>query len=113
MIRQSIPVLLLGALMLSCSGGVMPEDGAASVRTVFVVEGMHCDGCSSAITEALEGSEGVESASANHESGIAEAVHRADNGTPEELKTAIEDLGYTVASWETAPISATGRQPPS
>jgi copper chaperone CopZ len=74
------------------------------VRTVFTVEGMHCDGCSSAITEALTRIDGVEEASADHEKGVAEAVYRSSNIDVEELKAEIEGLGYTVTGARTEAI---------
>ena len=73
-------------------------------RTVFTVEGMHCDGCSSAITDALTGTDGVERASADHEMGMAEAVYRPRRVGAEELKTEIEKLGYTVTGKKTEAI---------
>ena len=73
-------------------------------RTVFTVEGMHCDGCSSAITDALTGTDGVETASADHEMGIAEAVYRPRQVGAEELKTEIEKLGYTVTGTNTETV---------
>ena len=73
-------------------------------RTVFTVEGMHCDGCSSAITDALTGTDGVERASADHETGIAEAVYRPRRVGTDELKTEIERLGYTVTGITTETV---------
>jgi copper chaperone CopZ len=69
----------------------------------FQVEGMHCDGCSAAIVGTLERIEGVLSATADHEEGVAQAEFRPNEVTAEELKRAIEDLGYAVVSMDTAP----------
>ncbi len=95
---RSALALLSGVLLLACSGGGTP-DGQPQVSIVFQVEGMHCDGCSSAITQALEGVDGVLSAASDHEVGTAEALCQAGTVKPEELAAAIEDLGYTVTSW--------------
>ena len=97
-VGRSALVLLSGVLLLACSGGGPPDD-QPPVSIVLQVEGMHCDSCSSAITQALEGVDGVLSAAADHEAGTAEAVYRADTVKPEELEAAIEDLGYTVTTW--------------
>jgi copper chaperone CopZ len=70
-------------------------------RTVFTVEGMHCDGCSSAITEALAGTDGVEEASADHGRGMAEVIYRPREVSAEELEAEIEKLGYTVTGART------------
>ena len=47
--------------------------------------------------------EGVVSAQADHAAGSAEAVYNSKKVKPEQLKEAIEKLGYTVTAMETAP----------
>jgi copper chaperone CopZ len=101
MMTRAVGVVLVCVMVLSCSGGGGSAEPATSVRTVLAVEGMHCDSCSSSITASLEAIEGVESAAADHEAGTAEAVSQTGSVEPEELKAAIEDLGYTVTSWRT------------
>lgn len=95
-------VLLTAVLMFAAfmAGASVP---AEVVRTVFTVEGMHCDGCSAAITGALERMDGVSEATADHEKGRAEAVYRPKKVSAEELKAAIEKLGYTVTAMGTTP----------
>jgi len=75
-----------------------------TVRTTFQVEGMHCGGCSSTITATLERIDGVMEASADHEKGVAEAIYHARKVDADELKSAIEDLGYTVTGMETEAV---------
>jgi copper chaperone len=101
----SLAVVVVALVGLSCSGGGASDEPEPPARTVLVVEGMHCDGCSSSITAALESIDGVESATADHETGTAEAVCRAGAVETDELKAAIEDLGYTVTSWRTEPAT--------
>jgi copper chaperone CopZ len=74
------------------------------VRTVFTVEGMHCDACSTSIVTTLEKVEGVEAASANHETGVAEAIYRPRQVDLDTLKAEIEKLGYTVMGMETEAV---------
>ncbi len=74
------------------------------VQASFTVEGMHCESCSSAITEALEKMDGVESASADHESGSARATLRSSAVDADQLASEIESLGYTVTAVKTAPV---------
>lgn len=90
---------IAGLLSLGCGGG-------DSVRTVFTVEGMHCDSCSSAITTALEKTEGVVEASADHEEGTAEAVYHSRQVDAETLEAKIEDLGYTVTGTKTETLES-------
>jgi copper chaperone CopZ len=101
MMTRAAGVVLLCVIVLSCSGGGGSAEPGTPVRTVLAVEGMHCDSCSSSITASLEAIDGVESAAADHEAGTAEAICQSGSVEPEELKTAIEDLGYTVTSWRT------------
>lgn len=91
--------LFLGAvgLILSLAACGQPE----TARTVFTVEGMHCEACSSAITSSLEKMDGVGEASADHETGTAEAVYNPGKIEAETLKGEIEELGYTVTGMST------------
>ena len=96
-----------GVLGIFVVGGVlmaMAGDSGDAVKTRFEVEGMHCDGCSATIVGTLERIDGVLSASANHEKGIAEATYRPRDVSPDELKAAIEKLGYTVTAMETTSV---------
>jgi len=74
------------------------------VRSVFTVEGMHCESCSSAITTSLEKTDGVVEASADHVTGTAEAVYDPRKVEVETLKTEVEDLGYTVTGVTTEAV---------
>jgi len=94
-------VLMIGLALAVTLAGCAREIPA---RSVFTVEGMHCDGCSTSITAALKAVDGVEEASADHEEGVAEAVYRPGKVDVEELKTEIEKLGYTVTGTETAGV---------
>ena len=73
------------------------------VEASFTVEGMHCESCSSAITEALSTVDGVTTASADHEIGSATATYESPGVSTDELTKAIEDLGYTVTDVKTGP----------
>ncbi len=93
-------VLVVGGLTsLGCAS---PD----TVRTHFTVEGMHCDACSSAITTALEKTEGVVEASADHETGTADVVYHARQVEVEALEAEIEGLGYTVTGETTERVES-------
>ena len=104
--KPTLTWLVLGALVLSAAPVVAGAADSGVVRTTFQVTGMHCDGCSATIIGALERIKGVESATADHEKGVAEAVYRAKKVSPEELKAAIEKLGYTVTDMKTESVEA-------
>jgi copper chaperone len=105
-VKPSVDRALLG-LAVAIVVMVMAACGRSStVHTSFTVEGMHCEGCSTAITEALEKVDGVESASADHVTGSAEATYRSPSATPEQLAAEIEGLGYTVTAVKTTPVGS-------
>jgi copper chaperone CopZ len=95
--------LVLGFIMMAAVplGADSPSD---LVRTSFTVEGMHCDGCSSAIVASLERLDGVVEAVADHEAGTAAAVYRPRTVSLEALEEAIEKLGYTVTGTTTETV---------
>ena len=98
---QLVPIILL---ILNFAAPLVADSPPDTVRTTFQVTGMHCDGCSSAITATLEKMNGVIEVSADHEKGVAEAVYRPRKVEVEELKTEIEKLGYTVSGMETETV---------
>lgn len=75
---------------------------SSTVRVTFTVDGMTCESCSAAITDALTKVDGVEQATADHVAGTAEAVVASPAVSPEQLVVEIEGLGYTVTSISTA-----------
>lgn len=96
--------LVVVVLALATAAGLAAAgDPAAVERTVFKIEGMHCDGCSAAIVGSLLRLEGVIEASADHEKGEAVAVYQRRKVSVEDIGQAIEKLGYTVTATETAP----------
>jgi copper chaperone CopZ len=101
LVRFAMPVLLAAGLFV---GLVFCSTEAAQARTVFTVEGMHCDACSTSIVTTLERVEGVDGASADHETGIAEAIYRPRKVDADTLKGEIEMLGYTVVGMKTEAV---------
>ena len=89
--RKTLNSVLVSMFWLALVFSVAGCGRETPVRTVFTVEGMHCDGCSSAITDALTETDGVEKASADHEEGVAEAVYRSGTVDAEALKAEIEN----------------------
>jgi len=89
--------------VLFVAAGCSPSE---SIRVSFTVEGMTCGSCSSAITETLNGVEGVTNATADHVAGTASAVIDGPGVTAEQLAAEIEGLGYTVTSTETKALNS-------
>ena len=96
-----VMVFVLAATMVAPA---LADSRPEVVRTAFVVEGMHCDGCSSAITATVGKLDGVIEVAADHEAGSAEVVDRPRSGDEEDIKTAIEKLGYTVTGSTTEAV---------
>lgn len=100
-LRFLILTVVVAGLAAAATAGGRPD----TVRTVFTVEGMHCDGCSSTITATLERLDGVTEASADHEKGVATAVYHPKKVAAEDLQAAIEKLGYTVTAMTTEVVA--------
>ena len=101
---RHVAAALLGALVLGAALPATAGAGGDTVRTTFRVDGMHCDGCSATIVGTLERIDGVLSASADHEKGVAEVTYRPDDVSPDELEAAIEKLGYKATVLETVAV---------
>lgn len=104
--RMPAERVLIVVVLAIAAGVVSGCSRSTSVDATFTVEGMHCESCSSAITEALTRVEGVESASADHVSGSANARFRSPGLSPDELAAEIEGLGYTVTAVKTTPVES-------
>ena len=61
----------------------------------IIIEGMHCQNCVKAVTEALQAVEGISSVAVSLE---AKNAVVEGNVTNEVLKEAIEDIGFDVVS---------------
>lgn len=104
--RRRLQLVLMVLVVLGLAIPLTADSPPDTVRTTFQVTGMHCNGCSSAITATLEKMSGVVEASADHENGVAEAVYHPRKVDVEELKTEIEKLGYTVTGMETEAVDS-------
>ena len=62
---------------------------------IIKVEGMHCSGCENRVKNALEQIEGIEKVKASHEDGEV-VIKISHEVSMEEVKEAIEDLGFEV-----------------
>lgn len=101
---MSVERLATAVLLVAVVGMILGCDRTTTVDATFTVEGMHCESCSSAITDALEKVDGVESASADHAMGSAQARFQSPGVSPDQLKAEIEGLGYNVTAVETTPV---------
>lgn len=68
-----------------------------ALRCSLPVHGMHCEGCVSVITKALQGRDGVMATQISLADSVAVVTYDPKKVAPAELKVLIEDLGYTVA----------------
>jgi len=101
---SSVACLLAVAALMAAACSRPEGKSPEVVRTVFTVSGMHCDSCNAAIAGALQGMDGVLEASADYTKGEAVAVYRPKEVSADELKAAIEKLGYTVTATSTTPV---------
>jgi len=64
------------------------------------VTGMHCGSCENSITTTLEAMDGVITAKASVDKGMARVKFDPAKVSPEDFKAAIEDKGYEVTEYE-------------
>jgi copper chaperone len=62
------------------------------------VSGMRCSGCEMLVSEALEEMEGVEKASASHQTGVVMVEYDESKADPESIKKVIEGQGFRVTA---------------
>lgn len=67
-------------------------------KLTLTVEGMSCEHCVKAVTKALESLPGVSSAAVDLKTKKAAVDHDPSLAPAEKIKSAIEDLGYDVAT---------------
>ena len=103
-VKHRVWVFVLSVLVLAGTVTAAAAGRSAEVQTTFQISGMHCDGCSATIVGTLERTDGVTFATADHEKGIAHAVYNTKKVSAEDLKAAIEKLGYTVTEMSTEPV---------
>ncbi len=59
------------------------------------VSGMHCDGCERRVVDSLREVDGIEDASADHETGT---VTVEGDANTQDVRLAVEEAGYTLES---------------
>ena len=64
----------------------------------FRIEGMNCSHCQAAVTRALKGVAGVESAEVDLDQAQAQVGYDPEKVTVERLAKAVQDAGYTLAT---------------
>lgn len=81
-------------------------DPAHKADITLPVEGMVCEGCSSAIKEKVEKLPGVVSCTADHEKKSASITFDKSKVNPAQMIAAIRDLGYKSAMPGETPVGA-------
>ncbi len=67
-------------------------------KVTLTVEGMMCTGCKGKVEKALEGLKGVRNYSVDLSNGKASVEYDASRVTPNVMKEAIEDKGFSVTA---------------
>ncbi|UWX57252.1 cation transporter [Chlorobaculum sp. MV4-Y] len=68
------------------------------MKTEIHVSGMRCSGCEMLVSEALEEMEGVEKASASHQTGVVNVEYDESTADLESIKKVIEGQGFRVTA---------------
>jgi copper chaperone CopZ len=92
--------LALAILAAGCSSS--QNEPAEPVTIALKIEGMHCDGCVSAITEKIRNTSGVRDCTVSLEEGTA-IVQTVDPDIATELVEKINEMGYTASPLEDEP----------
>ena len=62
----------------------------------LIVDGMACGGCSSSVSKALKGIEGVTEVCADHEEGTASVTYNEQAVSHDDFIQTVDEAGYTV-----------------
>ncbi|GBC76557.1 Copper chaperone CopZ [bacterium HR08] len=79
-----------------------PQDVPALTRATIEIQGMHCAGCAVNVEQALKRLPGVKAVVASYEKGQAVVEYDPAKVKPEQLKAAIDGIGYKVGAVHTA-----------
>ncbi len=71
-----------------------PATPEGTVKRVFAVQGMHCDGCVQAITAKLSAMPGVDSVVVSLDDESATVMCQPGAAAPDQIVKAVESLGY-------------------
>lgn len=114
-------LLVLAVLMAACNSSTNSNTGADQTEessalpgeiqvAVMDVSGMHCESCEKTITEVLNDIEGVEAAKASLELEQAKVKFEPAVVSTEELKSALEEKGYSVGNIEIIEMKEQGAE---
>jgi copper chaperone CopZ len=90
-----LALLVAGIGLASTAGALAAEERAATVTSLFKVEGMTCGGCEAAVERKVKKLDGVAAVEASHEEGRARVTYDPKRVTPQRIVAAIEELGYS------------------
>jgi len=102
-----LPILATSLLLPACDRPAPPAaakvvDPASITTVTYRVDGMHCDGCASAIRQKVAGLAGVVACEVTYEGGQA-TISLADASVTPAVEGAITSLGYVIAPADAAP----------
>ena len=99
-----LAIAMLAAVIGAAALTVGANDSQTGLTTtVFKVEGMTCGGCEVSVKMAVKKLDGVEKVTASNKEGRATVTYDASRVTVDDIKAAIEKIGYSaeVAEGET------------
>jgi copper chaperone CopZ len=95
-------IALLGAAFWVSRAAAGEEgEGGGAVTSTFAVEGMTCRGCEAGVRVKVRRLAGVEAVEVSYRRGTARVTYDPAEVTPEQIITAIEELGYSAELLET------------
>ena len=105
-------ILLLAWVVAGWAPRVLAaEEKAATVTSLFRVEGMTCGGCEAGVRMKVKKLAGVEKVEASYETKRARVSYDPKIVTPQRIIAAIKDLGYSAELITDKTTAAAGKPP--
>ncbi len=99
--KNIILIVMLVISLAACTSKPAPKEKEAApvmVEATLHVEGMHCTDCENSIAKGVHELAGIDSIQANHLDSTAFVRFDSNKTNLDEIKKAIEERGYTIAS---------------
>ena len=91
---KACAAFLIAVALVACHDTNVAQQTSATTEAVLHIEGMTCGGCETGVQIALEKLPGVQEAEVSYEKSQALVTYDPDRVNVQEMKAAVESLGY-------------------
>jgi len=92
--KSTVVGLLLACVITTAQAGDNPNPVPANATNMFIVTGMHCEGCARGIASELKRTPGVTTADVSFSNKLAVVAYNTNRVSADGLKKVIKDAGY-------------------